>query len=74
VKWVAILVALALFGGCKVCGVGACAKEQGHVVVAMVPQPDGSIIVTTCTLTTKGTSAMVAGCTQHTLPRIQPAS
>jgi hypothetical protein len=63
----AALSALAL-GGCTFCGFGACAKEQGRAVTAIVPRPDGSIVVTTCTLTTKGTSATVTGCRDHVIP------
>lgn len=63
------LVGLTLFSGCKVCGLGACAKDQGRAVTAMVPQPDGTILVTTCSLITEGAGASVSKCNQHSLPR-----
>ncbi len=66
---IAAVAALVLFSGCKICGLGACAKDQGRAVAAVVPQPDGTIVVTTCSLVTKGSGATLGNCNQHTLPR-----
>ncbi len=63
------LALVALTSGCKVCGFGACAKDQGHAVAAVEPQLDGSIVVTTCKLVTEGTGAKLGNCTKQPLPR-----
>ncbi len=54
--------------GCKVCGFGACAKDQGTAVAAVVPQLDGTILVTTCKLVTEGTGAKLRDCAPTPLP------
>jgi hypothetical protein len=68
--WIALALVVAASlatAGCKVC-VGACKKDQGRAVTAVVPAPDGSIKVTTCTLTTKGSTASVSACKDHQVP------
>ncbi|MBX3156562.1 MAG: hypothetical protein KF773_11220 [Deltaproteobacteria bacterium] len=63
-----VVLLIALFAsGCKVC-VNACAKDQGRAVTGVVPAPDGSLVVTSCKLTTKGSTAAVSGCTEQQLP------
>lgn len=65
--WILLCIAALAAGGCKVCW-NACAKDQGRAVTAVMPAPDGTITVTTCTLTTKGKSAATRNCRDHTLP------
>ena len=67
---VVLLLCVAL-AGCKVC-VGACKKEQGRAVTAIVPNADGSLRITTCTVTTKGTSGTVDACRDHLVPSTEP--
>lgn len=47
--------------GCRVC-LGACEKQHGRVVTGVVPRADGTLVVTTCDLTTKGNGATVSRC------------
>ena len=47
--------------GCRVC-MGACEKQHGRVVTGVVPRADGTMVVTTCDLTTKGNGASVSRC------------
>jgi hypothetical protein len=42
------------------------------VVTAVVPNLDGTIKVTTCTLTTKGVEGTVDGCRDHVVPAPAP--
>lgn len=74
-RWIvtacAIVLAGSLLAGCRVC-LGACAKEQGRAVTGVVPQPDGTIQITTCTLTTKGTSGRGDACRAHVIPAPAP--
>lgn len=60
--------ALALLPGCKLCFAGACKKAQGRVVTGVVPTPGGGLVITTCTMTTKGSAASLADCRDHTIP------
>lgn len=61
-------IALALgTAGCRVCA-GACAKTHGRVVAGVVPQADGSLTVTSCELTTKGSDSTLAACRDVVVP------
>ena len=68
-RLVALLLCAASLGsaGCRVCW-GSCKKEQGRVVTAVMPNLDGTIKVTTCALTTKGSDGTVDGCRDHVVP------
>lgn len=68
--WVMCTAWLSL-AGCKVC-VNACKAEQGRVVTAIIPNADGSLKITTCTLTTKGNGGTVDACRDHIIPSGQP--
>jgi len=70
IAWLVCAAALAL-GGCKVC-VNACKKEQGRAVTAIIPSADGSLKITTCTLTTQGTGGAVDACRDHLVPSTEP--
>jgi hypothetical protein len=65
----AVLALALLSPGCKVCGFGACAKDQGRAVAAVEPQLDGTILVTTCKLVTEGSGAKLSDCQRQPLPR-----
>lgn len=53
--------------GCRVC-VGACSKNHGRVVTGIVPRSDGSMVVTSCDLTTKGNGSTVSRCQDVEIP------
>ncbi len=67
-----LCVASLALAGCKVCGIGACKAEQGRAVTAIIPNADGSLRITTCTVTTKGTSGTVDACRDHLVPSGEP--
>jgi hypothetical protein len=69
-RWMALVLCASSLGlaGCRVCGVGACKKEQGNVITAVVPNMDGTIKITTCKLTTKGSEGTVDACRDHVVP------
>ncbi len=62
-----VLLVVVALAGCKVC-VGACKKDQGRAVTAVVPNADGTMQVTTCALTTKGTDSKLGDCRDVVLP------
>lgn len=72
VKWIAWVMCTAwLSGGCKVC-VNACKKDQGRAITAIVPNADGTLKITTCTLTTEGAGGTVDACRDHLIPSGTP--